>query len=121
MASVQRPGEPYLPGGLRGKYLQHERPLLQHPGASADIDWMPNFEKYAKRVQARASLTGLPSAVPEGWPQHLESPLSWTPSTVPPKSDYIYELNESQKQEIINAVSYFKGMQVPYSTTVNDN
>lgn len=114
MASIQRPAEPYLPGGLRGKYLQHERPLLQHPGASADIDWMPNFEKYTQRVQARALLRGLPSAVPESWPRHLESPLSWTPSTVPAESEYIYELNESQKQEIIDAVNHFKGMAGPF-------
>lgn len=103
---IRRPH--YLPSGLRHKYLIHGQALTPNRGASADIDWEPNYEKYQKRVAARASLSGLPTRVPEGWPETLRSPLAWTSDTHS-EADYVYQLTADQKEEILNAVKHFKG------------
>ncbi|KAK7915281.1 hypothetical protein PG985_012984 [Apiospora marii] len=105
------PPPPYLPSGLRHKYLIHGQALTPNRGASADIDWEPNYEKYQKRVAARASLKGLPTQVPEGWPNTLRSPLAWTSDTHS-ESDYVYQLTTGHKEEIWSAVRHFKELGV---------
>lgn len=99
---------PYLHAGLRGKYLLQEPTFTINQGSSADIDWMPNYEKYMKRTQARSELTGLATRVPKDWPQFLDSPLAWTSDSFPKQEEIVFSLTENQKEEIYSAVRHFQ-------------
>ncbi|KPM45634.1 hypothetical protein AK830_g919 [Neonectria ditissima] len=99
---------PYLPNGLRGKYLLQEPNFVHCQGTSADIDWVPNYEKYVKRTEARSGLPNVLKKVPNGWPEALDSPLVWTSDTFDKKDDMIFVLDEQQKQEVYDAVKQFK-------------
>lgn len=99
---------PYLHAGLRGKYLLQEPTFTISQGTSADIEWMPNYEKYMKRTQARSELAGLATRVPKDWPQFLDSPLAWTSDSFPKQEEIVFSLTENQKEEIYSAVRHFK-------------
>ena len=87
---------PYLPEGLRGKYLLQEPAFVHSQGVSADIEWIPNYEKYTRRVKARSGLPGAPRKVPNGWPEFLDSLLAWTTDSFSDQEP-IYTLTEDQK------------------------
>ncbi|KAK7402615.1 hypothetical protein QQX98_011627 [Neonectria punicea] len=112
---------PYLPSGLRGKYLLQEPSFVHDKGASADIDWMPNYEKYVKRTEARSGLPNVQKAVPSDWPEALDSPLAWTSDTFDNKEDMIFTLNEQQKKEVYDAVTKFKSLGLHVRDINRDN
>ncbi|KAH8694634.1 hypothetical protein BGZ61DRAFT_33097 [Ilyonectria robusta] len=112
---------PYLHAGLRGKYLLQEPTFTINQGSSADIDWMPNYEKYMKRTQARSELTGLATRVPKDWPQFLDSPLAWTSDSFPKQEEIVFSLTENQKEEIYSAVRHFQSLGLPVRDINRDN
>ncbi|KAH6971664.1 hypothetical protein BKA56DRAFT_594770 [Ilyonectria sp. MPI-CAGE-AT-0026] len=112
---------PYLHAGLRGKYLLQEPTFTINQGSSADIDWMPNYEKYMKRTQARSELTGLATRVPKDWPQFLDSPLAWTSDSFPKQEEIVFSLTDNQKEEIYSAVRNFQSLGLPVRDINRDN
>lgn len=112
---------PYLHAGLRGKYLLQEPTFTINQGTSADIEWMPNYEKYMKRTQARSGLAGLATRVPNDWPQFLDSPLAWTSDSFPKQEEIVFSLTENQKEEIYSAVRHFKSLGLPVRDINRDN
>jgi hypothetical protein len=103
---------PYLPQGLRDKYLLGEVVNQGNTGSSADIDWEPNLDQYLRRARARAILPGLERDVPPGWPKSLTSPLVWSGTELTDDVDVILYLNEQQRTEITDALSHFKSIVV---------
>jgi hypothetical protein len=73
-----------------------------------EITYHPNFEQYNARSQQRQKAEQLPTALPDGFPGQLFSPLVWEGKDVEGRSDWIFELNESQLDEIDQALQKFK-------------
>lgn len=73
-----------------------------------DISYHPNFESYQARSQERQRAEQLPTSLPDGFPKQLSSPLVWEGKDVESRSDWIFELNEGQLDEIHEALQKFK-------------
>jgi hypothetical protein len=74
----------------------------------ADITYHPNFEQYKARSHQRQKAGQLPTSLPDGFPKQLFSPLVWEGKDVEGRTDWIFELNESQLDEIHEALQKFK-------------
>lgn len=79
-----------------------------HVSRQPEITYHPNFEQYNARSQQRQKAEQLPTALPDGFPQQLSSSLVWEGKDVEGRSDWIFELNESQLDEIDQALQKFK-------------
>jgi hypothetical protein len=73
-----------------------------------DITYHPNFDQYKARSQRRQKAEQLPTSLPDGFPQQLSSSLVWEGKDVEGRSDWTFELNESQLDEIDQALQKFK-------------
>jgi hypothetical protein len=73
-----------------------------------DITYHPNFEQYKARSHQRQKAGQLPTSLPDGFPKQLFSPLVWEGKDVEGRTDWIFELNESQLDEIHGALQKFK-------------
>jgi hypothetical protein len=73
-----------------------------------NITYHPNFDQYKARSQRRQKAEQLPTSLPGGFPKQLSSPLVWEGKDVEGTSDWIFELNESQLDEIHQALQKFK-------------
>jgi hypothetical protein len=73
-----------------------------------DITYHPNFEQYKARSHQRQKAGQLPTSLPDGFPKQLFSPLVWEGKDVEGRTDWIFELNESQLNEIHEALQKFK-------------
>ena len=73
-----------------------------------DITYHPNFEQYKARSQQRQKVEQLPTSLPDGFHKQLFSPLVWEGKDVEGRTDWIFELNESQLDEIHEALQKFK-------------
>ena len=49
------------------------------------------------------------SLVPEGMPEFLDSPLAWSGIELPEEVSYTYHLSKEERDEIDEALTYFKG------------
>lgn len=76
---------------------------------SADIDLIPDYDKYCAR-SAFLSTNGLAKGtIPSGWPRELYGPLVWEGRGMMDEKQYVFELEEGQKAEISRALDYCKG------------
>ena len=73
-----------------------------------DITYHPNFEQYKARSHQRQKAGQLPTSLPDGFPKQLFSPLVWEGKDVEGRTYWIFELNESQLDEIHEALQKFK-------------
>jgi hypothetical protein len=73
-----------------------------------DIQYHPDYEKYLARVQRRKATEDLPKALPPGFPETLSSPLVWEGKEIEKRDDWIYKLNDAQREEIHAALNSFK-------------
>lgn len=73
-----------------------------------DITYHPNFEQHKARSEERQRAEQLPSSLPDDFPKHISSPLVWEGKYVEGRSDWIFKLNESQLDEIDQALQKFK-------------
>lgn len=73
-----------------------------------DIQYHPDHAKYKTRSQHRQKFEKLPTAVPQGFPQRLSSPLAWNGKDFEKSSDWIVELEDFQLDEIEKALQHFK-------------
>jgi hypothetical protein len=74
-----------------------------------DIGYAPNYEKYLARTEKRLANEHLRKDLPPGFPESLNSSLVWEGKDVAEKSDWLYELSPDDRQEIEDALQYFKG------------
>ena len=74
-----------------------------------DIEYHPNEEKWKARTARRlAQDPSLPkSALPEGFPTRLESPLVWEGKDWKDESEWVYNLTQDHLKEIDDAVHHF--------------
>ncbi|OCK91311.1 Clavaminate synthase-like protein [Cenococcum geophilum 1.58] len=79
------------------------------PGAQADIDWIPSFEKYQQRVTRRLKEATLEKQVPEGFPASVNYQMCWEGVNMTP-SEYVYILSDVEIDEIEHALQHFKGL-----------
>ncbi|KAJ5578206.1 uncharacterized protein N7459_007170 [Penicillium hispanicum] len=78
-----------------------------------DIEYHPNYAKYQDRSRRRKATETLQTSVPTGFPQQLVSPLVWEGKDVEKRSDWIYQLNNAQLDEIDAALKSFKALNKP--------
>jgi hypothetical protein len=81
------------------------------PKKNANIGYEVNKQAFDLRVKASLANDNREREVPQGWPVKLEGPLAWTKDTFQDESEYVYQLTEQDKEEILVALAYFKGLQ----------
>ena len=112
---VLAPSDPtrsYYSSGLREKYRlgEFKIPTAEKQEQYSDLKYAPDEAKYLARAAARVAAGGLEKVVPAGWPKVLEGPMAWTTTDFPDESEYVHQLTEAEKAEIVKALEYFKGM-----------
>jgi len=103
----------YYSQGLRAKFhidgIRAEQAKLETSGRFADIGYEVEEDKYRARSEARVKAGGLPDAVPAGWPAELKGPLVWGSDSFPDEKEYVYNITEEDKTELLDALEYFNG------------
>ncbi|KAL3474393.1 hypothetical protein BJX99DRAFT_271707 [Aspergillus californicus] len=89
-------------------------PASEQPPQQPDIDYAPDYNKWQARAAARLASGGLPSKVPEGFPEHLEGDLVWEGATLAQSYDWTYVFSPEQLSEIEGALGYFKTLNLPH-------
>lgn len=92
-------------------HLATSKPGAQQP----DISYHPDEAKWKARTARRlAEDPSLPStALPEGFPKVLDSPLVWEGKDWTDESQWTYVLNDDQLQEIDSGLKHFHSLAVP--------
>ena len=74
-----------------------------------DIDWIPSFETYKRRVDAIAQYQAhREKEVPVEFPPRVESARSWSGSDFDGEEDYVVSLSEADLREIQQALLHLK-------------
>ncbi|EAW10806.1 TauD/TfdA family dioxygenase [Aspergillus clavatus NRRL 1] len=73
-----------------------------------DIQYHPDYDKYKARGQRRKATESLPQTLPPGFPEKLSSPLVWEGKDIEQRDDWIYKLDDAQREEIDAALKSFK-------------
>lgn len=82
-------------------------PVAGPPG-QPDISYVPDPLKWQARAERRVKAGGLPSTVPDGFPEQLTGDLVWEGETVANRYDWTFVLNDVQLNEVAAAVNKFK-------------
>ncbi|KAJ5559924.1 hypothetical protein N7513_002323 [Penicillium frequentans] len=77
------------------------------------LQYRPDRSQYEERGRLRKETEDLPSTLPPGFPARLESPLVWDGKEMQKRTDWIYELNDTQLAEIDSALKNFKALDLP--------
>jgi hypothetical protein len=75
----------------------------------ASIGYDVDKQAFEERTQASLTRNDREREVPRGWPAQLHGPLIWTSDTFQDESEYVYQLTEKDKEEVLAALAYFKG------------
>ncbi|KAF4455444.1 hypothetical protein F53441_2233 [Fusarium austroafricanum] len=70
----------------------------------------PAVELAAAAAGCVSRVADPPAGVPEGWPKFLDKSMAWTAAQFTDESDYIHTLNESNLQEVEDALRAFKAL-----------
>lgn len=81
---------------------------LAGPPGQPEIGYTPDPVTYRLRVEKRQKEEKLPTTVPAGFPEKLESPLVWDGATVSDTYKWSYELTESDIKEVDDALKSFQ-------------
>ncbi|CAA7269759.1 unnamed protein product [Cyclocybe aegerita] len=89
--------------------------VVVEPPKQPDILYLPNEAKWKARTARRlAEDPSLPkTALPEGFPKKLESPLVWEGKDWTDAAQWEYKLSAEQLKEIDDALKHFKGQNKP--------
>ena len=101
----------YYSKGLRQRFrLDADRfaPKDNKRIAFADIGYHVDSGKYRARSEAILNSGGLECDVPAGWPGILEGPMIWKGTDWEYEDDYVLTLTEGNKEELLQAMQYFK-------------
>lgn len=82
-------------------------PAAQPPPGQPDINYAPDYDKWQARAARRLAEGGLPTKVPEGFPEQLTGDVVWEGATLAETYDWTYVLSEEQLAEIDQAVAHF--------------
>lgn len=88
-------------------------PVPVGPLGQPDIQYLPDPIKYAARTKRRQQ-EDLPRALPDGFPQKLDSDLAWDGNDLAQVYDWNYHLSEDDLKEVEEALQHFKGMHIAY-------
>lgn len=103
----------YYSQGLRNRFkidgLRVAESFSAPQERSADIGYEVDEVKYRRRSEARLRAGGLSTTVPTGWPAEVSGPLVWSGDDFSDETEYVYELSDADKEEIVGALNYFKG------------
>lgn len=103
----------YYSQGLRNRFkidgLRVAKSFSEQQERSADIGYEVDEAKYHRRSEGRLRAGDLPTTVPAGWPAEVSGPLVWSGDDYSDENEYIYELTDADKVEIVGALNYFKG------------
>ena len=105
--------KPYYSRGLREQYRlgaliptgDEKASLLPAANAQYEFDETKYFALMDKRLRAG----GLETDVPTGWPKTVHGPLVWKGADFDNESEYVLRLTDDDKNEIQQALGYFKG------------
>ncbi|KAJ5633851.1 hypothetical protein N7528_001693 [Penicillium herquei] len=78
-----------------------------------DIQYHPDWAKYQARSQRRKETESLQATLPAGFPEKLTSPLVWEGKDIEKRSEWIYQLSDTQLDEIDAALKSFKALKKP--------
>lgn len=85
-------------------------PAAEEP-KQPDIEYHPDRVKWqartARRLKEDPSLPN--TALPEGFPKKVDSPLVWAGKDWKEEKEWVYELNATELKEIDDAVKHFRG------------
>jgi hypothetical protein len=73
-----------------------------------DISYHPDFQKYQSRTERIKAQLPPKIGLPAGFPAQLTGPLVWEGKDFTDESQWTFSLNESQFEEIHNALINFK-------------
>lgn len=76
-----------------------------------DISYHPDLQNYNARTKRRLQTESLAQAVPQGFPQRLESPLVWEADDFKP-DEWVVVLSDSDILEVDSAIEKFKGIYI---------
>ncbi|PWY74248.1 TfdA family taurine catabolism dioxygenase TauD [Aspergillus eucalypticola CBS 122712] len=79
----------------------------------ADIDYMPDHDKYLARSKRRQETEELAMHLPEGFPTQLSGDLVWDARTIADRYDWNYQLSTGDISEIDGALRYFQSLGKP--------
>lgn len=76
-----------------------------------DIEYHPDRAKWKARTTRRLEADpSLPkTALPEGFPEQLKSPLVWEGKDWKDEKEWVYELTEADVKEVDDALKHFHG------------
>lgn len=83
-------------------------PAVPGPPGQPDISYVPDPEKWRARAEKRIKAGGLPTTVPDGFPEQLTGDLVWEGDSVANEYDWTFVLSDHHLDEIDNAVKHFK-------------
>ncbi|SPN97377.1 related to TfdA family oxidoreductase [Cephalotrichum gorgonifer] len=110
MTSVALPRQPvqYYSSGLRGRFQVDAHRAVAAPPAEgyADIDYEFDEAKYAARTESVLRAGGLEKELPSGFPASLSGQMVWSGADLS-ESDYVLQLSEVCKAEIMDALQHF--------------
>lgn len=83
------------------------------PPGQPDITYAPDYAKYKARTERRLATDQLPTTLPDGFPNKLESNLVWDSTDIASRYDWTYVLSPSDLAEIDSALQHFKSLGKP--------
>ncbi|KAF9741551.1 hypothetical protein PMIN06_011208 [Paraphaeosphaeria minitans] len=83
------------------------------PPGQPDISYAPDYAKYKARTERRLATEKLPSTLPSGFPEKLESDLVWDNTDIASRYDWTYILSSSDIAELDSALQHFKSLGKP--------
>ncbi|KAL4779591.1 hypothetical protein BJX76DRAFT_75446 [Aspergillus varians] len=89
-------------------------PAAEAPPRQPDINYAPDYDKWQARAARRVAAGGLPSKVPEGFPEQLAGDMVWEGETLADTYDWTYVLSPEQLDEIGQALAHFKSLNLSH-------
>ncbi len=103
----------YYPPTLRTKYHLDNSPVPRHTAdgiPSADIGWIPDYDKFKARSAEQQRNKYRESDVPKGWPAAVCGPLVRSGEDFRDECRYIFRLSPSAVEEAEAALAFVKGV-----------
>ncbi|BCS22229.1 TauD/TfdA family dioxygenase [Aspergillus puulaauensis] len=89
-------------------------PPAEAPPRQPDINYAPDYDKWQARAARRVAAGGLPTRVPDGFPEQLTGDVVWQGETLADTYDWTYVLSPEQLAEIDAALAHFKSLDLHY-------
>ena len=97
------------------KIQKDYRPLMIHQSmirenkTAAKIEFQPNRDEFLARQDGRLRGEILEKDLPPNWPSRVSGRLAWKGSDFLDDSAFVYHLSDDERNEVREALKYFKG------------